>query len=191
MCPGGCPSLQNWWQVALSRLRWVRLPRLPAFWIYESFVIRKSSFVNRQSFMEISLFQPDEKLRFERIVFYPYPDLKRIWARAWLTAVQDQHPNIEIIVRNPDGSENCSVYMMAHAEQRLETTLHLRTPRPGATYRVIMELTLGLTENPPVQDHHEFDLTLEFRNPDQGEEGFGVGVDWAELRQKTQAADQQ
>lgn len=30
MCPGGCPGLQNRWQVAQSRLRWVRLPHLPA-----------------------------------------------------------------------------------------------------------------------------------------------------------------
>jgi len=29
MCPGGCPGLQNRRQVAQSRLRWVRLPRLP------------------------------------------------------------------------------------------------------------------------------------------------------------------
>jgi hypothetical protein len=136
--------------------------------------------------MEISLFQPDEKLRFERIVLYPYPDLKRLWVRAWLTAVQDQQPNVEIIIRNPDGSENSSVYMMAHAEQRLETTIHLRAPRPGATYRVSAELTLGLNDKPTLQDRQEFDLTLEFRNPDKGEEGFGVGVDWAELRQKTQ-----
>ena len=26
-------------------------------------------------------------LRFERIVLYPYPDLKRVWSRVWLTAV--------------------------------------------------------------------------------------------------------
>ena len=141
--------------------------------------------------MEISLFQPDEKLRFERIVLYPYPDLKRIWVRAWLTAVQDQQPNVEIIIRNPDGSENSSVYMMAHAEQRLETTIHLRSPLPAATYRVSAELTLGLNDKPTLQDRQEFEMTLEFRNPDKGAEGFGVGVDWAELRQKTQGTDEQ
>jgi hypothetical protein len=132
--------------------------------------------------MEISLFQADEPLRFERIVLYPYPDLKRIWTRAWLTAAQDQNPNIEIVVYNPDRTENGSVYMMAHAEQRLDTTLHIRNPQPGATYHVVAELSLGLTDKPEVIDRQEFPLTLEFRNPEAKEAGFGMGVDWAALQ---------
>lgn len=134
--------------------------------------------------MEISLFQADEPLRFERIVLYPYPDLKRIWARAWLTAAQDEKPNIEIMVLNPNGTENTSVFLLAHAEQKLDTTLHIRNPQAGATYHVIAILSLGLTENPTVVDRHEFDLVLEFRNPDAFEPGFGVGVDWDELRRQ-------
>ncbi|MCC6169770.1 MAG: hypothetical protein IT329_21310, partial [Caldilineaceae bacterium] len=86
--------------------------------------------------MEISLFQTDEPPRFERIILYPYPDLRRIWTRLWLTAAPDKAPNLELFVLNPDGSENTSVYMMARREQRIETTLHLRNPVPGATYRV-------------------------------------------------------
>jgi hypothetical protein len=132
--------------------------------------------------MEISLFQADEPLRFERIVLYPYPDLKRIWTRAWLTAVQDQKPNIEIVVLNPDGTENASVFLLAHAEQKLDTTMHIRNPQPGATYHVIALLTLGLTEQPELIDRHEFEMVLEFRNPDAYEPGFGIGVDWNELR---------
>jgi len=132
--------------------------------------------------MEISLFQEDEPLRFERIILYPYPDHKRIWTRAWLTASPDETPNIEIVVYNPDRTENCSVYMMAHAESRLDTTLHIRNPQPGATYHVVAELSLGLTDNPKVIDHQEFPLTLEFRNPETREAGFGMGVDWDELK---------
>ncbi len=98
--------------------------------------------------MEISLFQPDEPLRFERIIIYPYPDLKRIWVRAWTTAVQDQQPNIEIIILNPDGSENNSVYLMSHAEQRLETTMHMRKGVPGTTYHVVAVLSLGVNDQP-------------------------------------------
>lgn len=138
--------------------------------------------------MEISLFQPDEKLRFERIVFYPYPDLKRIWARAWLTAVQDQKPNIEIAILNPDGSENTSVYLMAHPEQRLETTLHLRNPQPGAAYHVVATLSQGMAERPDLIERQEFDLILEFRNPQKNEPGFGMGVDWAQLQTQAQTA---
>lgn len=135
--------------------------------------------------MEISLFQ-DEPLRFDRVVLYPYPDLKRIWTRVWLTAVQDKAPNIEIKVLNPDGSENSSVFMMAQNEPRAETTLHIRNPRPGITYRVIAELTDGISEKPELIERKEFEMTLEFRNPDAGEVGFGFGVDWDEMRRKQQ-----
>ena len=130
--------------------------------------------------MEIPLFEDDVELKFERIVLYPYPDMKRIWTRCWITAVQDEQPNVEIRVLNPDGSENTSVYLMAQSEQRVETTLHLRDPRPGATYRVVAELTIGINEHPEVRDVQEFDMVLEFRNPEANEAGFGMGVAWGE-----------
>ena len=135
--------------------------------------------------MEISLFEDDKSLAIERCVLYPYPDLKRIWTRLWLTAVQEEnHPNLEVVVLNPDGSENCSVYMMEHAESRAETTLHLRNPQPGTSYPVVVEMTMGLGEAAQLLDRHEFDLLLEFRNPDTGEPGFGFGVDWDEVKRK-------
>jgi hypothetical protein len=133
--------------------------------------------------MEIPLFEADTPMRFERIVLYPYPDLQRIWTRIWLPAVEDQAPNVEIAVNNPDGSENCSVYMMARAEQRIETTLHMREPVSGETYRVVATLSVGMGDSAEVLDKREFDLTLEFRNPEKNEAGFGVGVDWNELSQ--------
>ena len=131
--------------------------------------------------MEIPLFDDDETLRFERIVLYPYPDLKRIWTRLWITAVQDTEPNVEVVVLNPDGTENASVYLMSQTEQRVETTLHLKDPLPGATYHAIAFLTLGIEESPEIVDRQEFDLILEFRNPNGSEPGFGMGVDWDEL----------
>jgi hypothetical protein len=135
--------------------------------------------------MEISLFDTDEPLRIERCVLYPYPDLKRIWTRLWLTAVQGEaHPNLEVMVYNPDGSENCSVFMMEHAESRAETTLHMRNPTAGAAYRVVVEMTRGLGGEAQLLDRHEFELLLEFRNPDAGEPGFGFGVDWDEVKRK-------
>lgn len=137
--------------------------------------------------MEIPLFQADEPLRFERVILYPYPDLKRIWSRVWITPVQGQAPNVELVVLNPDGTENTSVFMLAQAEQRAETTLHLREPVPGTTYRVVALLTMGLSENPELIEQHEFDLVLEFRNPEAGEAGFGFGVDWDEIGPKSSA----
>jgi hypothetical protein len=33
-------------------------------------------------------------------------------------------------------------------------------------------------------ERKEFEMTLAFRNPDKGEEGFGFGVDWDEVARK-------
>ncbi|MFN8464353.1 MAG: hypothetical protein U0X20_02330 [Caldilineaceae bacterium] len=135
--------------------------------------------------MEIPLFEDDKPLAIERCVLYPYPDLKRIWTRLWLTAVQEEnHPNLEVVIYNPDGVENTSVFMMEHAEQRAETTLHVRNGVPGTTYRVVAEMTQGLGDQARLLDRHEFNLVLEFRNPDAGEPGFGFGVDWDEVKRK-------
>ena len=76
--------------------------------------------------------------------------------------------------------------MMANAEQRAETTLHVRNPQPGATYHVVIDLTLGISESPALIELREFDLLLEFRNPDTGDPGFGFGVDWDDIRRKKQ-----
>lgn len=135
--------------------------------------------------MEIPLFQSDEPQRIERCVLYPYPDLRRIWARCWLAGAQgEDRPNLELVVLNPDGTENTSVLMLAHDELRAETTLHLRNPTRGATYPMVVTLSRGISDAPEVLDEHEFGLTLEFRDPDGGEPGFGFGVDWDEVKRK-------
>ncbi len=133
--------------------------------------------------MEIPLFEADTPMRFDRIVLYPYPDLKRIWTRVWLPAVQDQAPNVEIAIMNPDGTENCSVYLMARADQRIETTLHMHDPIPNTIYRVFAVLSVGMGDTAEELDRREFDMTLEFRSPEKREAGFGVGVDWSEFTQ--------
>jgi hypothetical protein len=89
-----------------------------------------------------------------------------------------------LIVFNPDGSENTSIYMMARREQRIETTLHLRNPIPGANYRVLALLTEGAGDAAHEIDRQEFDLVLEFRDPEKRQPGFGMGVDWNEPRQE-------
>jgi hypothetical protein len=207
MCPGGRPGLQNQWQATQSRLRWVRLPRLPAspepgspilLTCNDKMAHRTGSFIDRNSKttfflqlaahmpIEIPLFDADETLRFDRIVLYPYPDLTRIWTRLWITAVQDETPSVEVRIYNPDGTENTSVFLMSQSDQRIETTLHLREPKPGATYHVRAELTTGMAETLAVQDVQEFDMALEFRNPETPEPGFGIGVDWDEVSRKAQ-----
>jgi hypothetical protein len=140
--------------------------------------------------MEISLFEDKAPLRVERCILYPYPDLKRIWTRLWVTPTQaEEKPNLEVILINPDGTENCSVFLMADAEARAETTLHLHTPIPGATYGVAVEMTQGVGDAQKVIERHTFDLILEFRNPNTGEPGFGFGVDWDEVARKASSRD--
>ncbi len=140
--------------------------------------------------MEIPLFQSDESMRFERIILYPYPDLKRIWTRVWITPVQGRSPDLELVVLNPDGSENASVYMMSRREQRAETTIHLRNPIPGAVYRVSARLTQGVADTLQELDRQEFDLVLEFRNPEAREPGFGMGVDWDAWQREVEGSDE-
>lgn len=134
--------------------------------------------------MEISLFQDDEPLKFERIVVYPYPDLKRIWVRMWVTPKPDTKPNIDIAILNPDGTENCSASLLAQDEHKLEKTLHMKKSVAGSVYTFVARLSLGLTDKPEVVEIHEFGMTLEFRDPQRKEPGFGIGVDWKEFQQQ-------
>jgi hypothetical protein len=127
---------------------------------------------------EISLFDEDEPLRFKRILIYPYPDLKRLWVRIWLPARQGVEPNVELRLYNPDGSENNSLLLLAQSDAKLNNTLHLKDPiLAGATYQMEADLSVGFGQDMEAADHQAFDLVLEFRNPETGEAGFGIGLD--------------
>lgn len=132
--------------------------------------------------MEIQLFDNEEPLAFKRILIYPYPDLRRLWVRIWLPPqMEGDPPNVELTVINPDGSENNSLVLLAQTDTKLDHTLHLKDPvAPGSRYRVRAELTVGFGSAPERVDQREFDLVLEFRNPEAGEMGFGIGFDQPE-----------
>ena len=125
---------------------------------------------------QINLFEPDAPLRFERILIYPYPDLRRLWVRIWLPArLEEDAPNVELTLYNPDGSENSSLVLLAQSDTRLNNTLHLKDPvLPGQIYRMEASLTLGLSKDAQLVDRKTFDLTLAFRDPEAGESGYGV-----------------
>jgi hypothetical protein len=57
----------------------------------------------------------------------------------------------------------------------------MRNAEPGTIYRVFATLSVGMGEEAEVLDRREFDMTLEFRDPEKREPGFGIGVDWNEL----------
>ena len=111
-------------------------------------------------------------------MIYPYPDLRRLWVRIWLPArLEDDAPNVELIVYNPDGSENSSLALLAQTDTRLNNTLHLKDPvLPAEIYRVEALLSVGLSKDAQPVDHQTFDLTLTFRDPEAGEPGFGIGA---------------
>ncbi len=127
---------------------------------------------------EINLFEQDTPLRFERILIYPYPDLRRLWVRIWLPArLEGDAPNVELTVYNPDGTENNGLVLLAQTDTKLNHTLHLKDPLlPGETYRVEALLSVGLSKDVDQADRQTFDLTLEFRDPEAGEPGFGTAV---------------
>jgi hypothetical protein len=128
--------------------------------------------------MEINLFDDGATLRFEHILIYPYPDMHRLWVRIWLPALlDDTSPNVELRLINPDGSENNSLVLLAQTDTKLNNTFHLKDPIPDGRYRMIAELSVGFNAEAKVVDHQEFDLTLEFRDPESGQRGFGVGLD--------------
>lgn len=123
--------------------------------------------------VEISLFQDDGPQHFEQVLLFPYPDLTRIWVRMWLTPTLDERPNVELRVMNPNGTENNSIFLIAHGETKVDSTLHLRNPVPGAVYSCVAEMTVGAGPDLRTLDRKEFDLILEFRDPEEGQAGFG------------------
>jgi len=131
----------------------------------------------QETMTHIDLFEPYAPLRFERILIYPYPDLRRLWVRIWLPArMEDEAPNVELIVYNPDGSENNSLVLLAQTDTRLDNTFHLKAPvLPDQIYRVEALLSVGLDREAQPVDHRSFGLTLTFRDPEAGEPGFGFG----------------
>jgi hypothetical protein len=127
---------------------------------------------------EINLFDEDEPLRFKHILVYPYPDLRRLWVRIWLPAKQGVEPNVELRLYSPNGTENNSLLLLAQTDTKLNNTFHLKEPiEAGGVYTMVAELSLGFGDETQVVDHREFDVVLEFRNPEAGDAGFGVGLE--------------
>jgi hypothetical protein len=127
---------------------------------------------------EINLFDADEPLAFKHILIYPYPDLKRLWVRIWLPAQQKAELNVELRLFNPDGRENNSLVLLAQTDTKLNHTFHIKDPiQPGATYWMAAELSTGFGEQTEVLDHQEFEVLLEFRDPEVGQPGFGIGLE--------------
>ncbi len=87
---------------------------------------------------------PPEQVRVRSLLAEPYPDGVRIRLRLALTPFLER-PNIDIELRNPQGSESGSVAVIESMDATLSMTVHLRDdPQPG-TYRAVA--TVGYPEH--------------------------------------------
>ncbi len=104
-----------------------------------------------------------EPVHIRRARLYPFPDLKRLWLRVDLSPFA-QPPNLEVIIRDPEGREATSMYMVEWREPRVSLTLHLRVP-PQEGGRYVAELILTETGE-KVLDRKEVSFELTFVEPD-------------------------
>lgn len=104
-----------------------------------------------------------EPVHIRRARLYPFPDLKRLWLRVDLSPFI-QPPNLEVIVRDPEGRVATSMYIVEWREPRLSLTLHLRIPpQEGGHY--VAELILTEKEE-KVLDRKEVPFELTFVEPE-------------------------
>ncbi len=82
----------------------------------------------------------DEPPRFLRAQALPYPDLQRVWARVLLTPFAG-HPELEMAILDPDGQAVALMTMVDVQFTYISLTMHLKQPRPGAAYTLLLRLT--------------------------------------------------
>lgn len=82
----------------------------------------------------------DEPPRFLRAQALPYPDLQRVWTRVQLTAFAS-HPELEMAILDPDGQVVAEMAMVDVQFTYISLTMHLKRPRPGEPYRLLLRLT--------------------------------------------------
>lgn len=96
-----------------------------------------------------------------RVEVWPYPDLNRLWARVEISPFA-AFPNLAFTVSDPDGEVVCTLFMVEIRAAYQSVTLHLRrAARPGATYRLEIELS----REEVVLDVRTLDFPLVFREP--------------------------
>jgi len=82
----------------------------------------------------------DEPPRFLRAQALPYPDLQRVWTRVQLTPFAG-HPELEMAILDPDGQAVALMTMVDVQFTYISLTMHLKQPRPGAAYTLLLRLT--------------------------------------------------
>lgn len=125
----------------------------------------------------INLIQPDAPLRIRKIVLYPYPDLTRLWFRLQLDTMPTELPHIDVGIWNADGTMNSNIAFVAYDDSFVDSTIHLHHPVPAAIYVCTTEITAGMPPEVRQHDFVRFSFPLEFRDAQQGAEGFGYNME--------------
>jgi hypothetical protein len=88
----------------------------------------------------IDFVHEDEPPRFLRAQALPYPDLQRVWTRVQLTPFAG-HPELEMVILDPDGEPTATMAMVDVQFTYISLTMHLKRPRPGEAYTLLLRLT--------------------------------------------------
>lgn len=88
----------------------------------------------------IDFVHEDEPPRFLRAQALPYPDLQRVWTRVQLTPFAG-HPELEMAIIDPDGQPEAAMTMVDVQFTYVSLTMHLKQPRPGEPYHLLLRLT--------------------------------------------------
>ncbi len=88
----------------------------------------------------IEFVHEDQPPRFLRAQALPYPDLQRVWTRVQLTPFAG-HPELEMVILDPDGEPAATMAMVDVQFTYISLTMHLKRPRPGEAYTLLLRLT--------------------------------------------------
>jgi hypothetical protein len=116
----------------------------------------------REALADAPIPTEDHPPAIERVEVWPYPDLRRVWARVQISSFA-AYPNLALTLRDPDGQVVCAMFMVEIRDPYQSVTLHLRqTPRPGVAYRLEVELTRGES----MLDQRAVEFKMVFREPE-------------------------
>ena len=117
--------------------------------------------IYRASLEAIPLVEEKAPPAIERAEVWPYPDLKRLWARVQVGQFAS-YPDLSFRVMDPQGETVCTLYMVDIREPYQSITLHLRqAPQPDAHY----QLEIELIRDDQTLDTRTVDFDLTFRDP--------------------------
>lgn len=104
--------------------------------------------------------QPPALVRFTELKVEPWPDGRRVRVHARLTPFQ-QPPNIESVIRDSNGTEVASVYIVENIDFDLVFTMHIRSSDLTGPFSLHAEISY-----PEPGIVHQLDVAFDIPLPD-------------------------